>query len=297
MSPAPVTPATNRGGAARAVSTPPSATSASAARRAVLFCAAAVLPVLGCAASGPSNHRTWSPDQAVLAWAEFEGEKITVRNIRNCAYLNADEYTIDYYEKTYDLRRLESVDFIVVPFKKTPSLAHTMLSFGFGDGIFLVVSVEVRREIGETFDPVLGMMQQYELIYVVGDERDLIQLRTNHRRDDVYLYRTRCTREQARALFVDIMHRVNQLAEHPEFYDSLRNNCTTNIAQHINHLVPDRIPLDYRMLLPGYSDRLAYDLGLLETDASFEETKRRAHINQAALRHAGKTDFSVLIRR
>ena len=245
----------------------------------------------------PSNYRDWSPDQTLLPSAEFEGDRVTVRNIRNCKYLADESYVVDHYDKTFDLNRLSSVDFIIVPFPLAPGLAHTMLSFGFEGREYLAVSVEVRKEKGETYDVLKGTMRQYELMYVVGDERDLVKLRSNCRGDDVYVYRTRASREQVRALFVDIMDRVNQLAVEPEFYDTLTNNCTTTIMQHVNRLVPNRVPYDPRLIFSGYSDRLAYDLGLLDTDLSFEETKRRARINELAERYADSPDFSVRIRQ
>lgn len=245
----------------------------------------------------PSNYRDWTPDQARLAEAELLGEKVTVHNVRYCTYNTADDYVVHHYDKTYDLGQIRSVDFIVVPFPDLPSVAHTMLSFGFADGEYLGVSVEIRKERGETYDPGRGVLRQYELIYNVADERDLIQKYAIHHQCEVYIYRTRATPEQARMLFTDVMNRVNELARRPEFYDTLTNNCTTNIRRHINRLKPDRVPYDYRVLLPGHSDRLAYELGLLDTYTSFEETKQRSRVNYLAYLHRDSPDFSVKIRQ
>jgi hypothetical protein len=245
----------------------------------------------------PSNLRNWVPSLAVMPTAELSGQALTVRNIRFCHYLSEQDYIARYYDKTFDLNQLQSVDFLVVPFKDAPSLAHTMLSFGFGQQGYLVVSVEVRLEEGESYSPLKGGLRQYELMYVVADERDVIPLRTKHRDVDVYLYPTRATRDQARSLLLDMMARANKLAVQPEFYDTFSNNCTTNIVYHINRLQPGRVPLNIGVLLPGYSDRLAYDLGLLATDESFEQTKRRAQITRVANRHLDDPDFSQKIRR
>ncbi len=245
----------------------------------------------------PSNHRNWEPAQAVLPYADLRGNQLTVHNVRNCKYLNKDDYIVRHYDKTVDLNHLQSVDFVVVPFKDMPSLAHTMLSFGFDNQDHMAVSVEVRREIGETYSPIKGALRQYELIYVVADERDVIALRTQYRKDDVYLYRTRATPEQTRILLLDVMARVNKLATEPEFYDTFTNNCTTNIVSHINRMKPGRVPVDIGVLLPGYADRLAYDLGLLDTQVSFEQTKRQAHINRVANRFIDDSDFSRKIRQ
>jgi hypothetical protein len=245
----------------------------------------------------PSNHRDWSPDQAVLAYAEFNGERVTVHNIRHITYRTLEDYTAAYYDKTFDLGKLTSVDFIVVPFNDMPAVGHTMLSFGFEDRNYLGISVEIRKEKGEKYAPLKGIFRQFELMYVVADERDLLLRRVLLDLSDVYLYRARATPAQARALFVDVMRRVNKLADEPEFYNTLTNNCTTNIRSHINHLAPDRVPYDYRVLLPGNSDKLAYDLGLIASDASFEQTRARARINYLAYLSRDDPEFSRKIRQ
>lgn len=256
-----------------------------------------VLPMLGCASMRPSNYRDWSPDQAVLPRADITDDRVVVHNIRNCTYLTDQSYVVHYYDKEFDLNRIDAIDFVVVPFKDMPSLAHTMLSFHFRDGQRVAVSVEVRKKRGEEYNLVKGLLRQYEIMYVVGDERDLIKLRTNYRKDDVYLYRARATPEQARKLFVDVMNRVNCLAAKPELYDLISNNCTTNIMRHVNHLAPNKVPYTWDLLFTGHSDRLAYDLGLLDTDLPFEEAKRRAKISDVARRYADDPDFSGMIRR
>ena len=252
--------------------------------------------------AAPSNYRSWSPDQAVLPHAEFHGDKVTVRNIRYCKYLEADTYVVDYYDKTFDLKRLQSIDFFMIPFKMAPTLAHTMLSFEFAGEPgspreHLAVSVEIRKEVGEVYMPWLGSARQYEIMYVVADERDVIQLRANHRDEDVYRYRTTATPEQAQLLFVDVMQRTNELATHPEFYDTITNNCTTNIVRHVNRIQPNRLTYDCRVLLPGYSDQLAYQQGLIERHGTFEETRAQAYVNPKAQLIAGREDYSELIRR
>lgn len=244
----------------------------------------------------PSNHRDWIPGLDVLATAEFDGSEVTIHNIRNCHYLTEEDYVLDYYDKTFDLTKITSVDFIVVPFTEAPSLAHTMLSFGFQDRDYVVISVEARLEKGETYTPVKGSMQEMELMYVIGDERDLIELRTEHRDVDVYVYRAQVRPEEVRAMFVDMLKRANKLAKHPEFYDTITNNCTTNIVDHINKLKPNLITYSYQILLPGHSDRLAYDLGFLDRRVPFEELKRRAHVNARAHIFASRADFSQQIR-
>lgn len=249
----------------------------------------------------PSHFRDWVPEQAVLPTAEFRGNQVAVHNVRNCKYFANDVYMVDYYDKTIDLNRVRGVDYIVVPFEGAPALAHVMLSFQLagpdGKPDHLAVSVETRKEKSEKYNPVKGSLNQYELIYVVADERDVIQFRTVYNAEHVYLYRTTASPEASRALLVDVLGRVNQLSERPEFYDTLTNNCTSNIVQHVNRIKPSRIVTDYRALLPGLSDKLAYDEGLIERHGTFEETKEWAYVNPLAQRYAGREDFSELIRQ
>lgn len=245
----------------------------------------------------PSNNRNWTPEQAVLASVDVRGHRATVHNIRDCRWRTFDDFDVAHYDKTFDLDKLTSVDFIVVPFNESPQLGHTMLSFGFDGEEYLAVSVEIRKERGEAFNAVNGFLQQYEIIYVVASERDVIQRRVNCDLCDVYVYCSTATPKQARKLFLDVVRRVNKLVKEPEFYDTLTNNCTTNIRNHINSLKPNEVPYDYRVLLPGYSDRLAYDLGLLKRHGSYEETRLRARVNYEAYLYRDDPAFSRKIRR
>jgi len=244
----------------------------------------------------PSNDRKWALDQAVLPVAELDDlPLVTIRNIRNFAYESQDRYTPAYYDKTFDLRKLDSAWFFVEPFGKGGA-AHTFVSFGFEDREFLAISIEIRKEVGESFSPLKGLLRQYEVMYVVGDERDLVKLRTNFRKDPVHLYRIQSTPERIQATFLSMLRRANDLREHPEFYNTATNTCTTNLVRHVNEITPERIPFSPSVLLPASSDRLAYDLGLIDRTLPFADTRRRALINAAAAKYADDPEFSLRIR-
>jgi len=244
----------------------------------------------------PRTDRAWSPDMAVLPAAEIRGDTVRVRGVRNAEYRTTEDYTVRWEDRTVRLDRLESVWFLVEPFSDVRGPAHTMVSFGFTDGQYLAISVELRRERGEHFNPLLGMLRRYELAYVVGDERDLVRLRTNFRRDDVYLYPVRATAEQRRTMLLDMLARANGLRTRPEFYNTVTNNCTTNIARHVNAIAPGKVPLGWQMVLPAYTDELAHELGLLDTDLPLAEARARHHINARALQWGDSPDFSRRIR-
>jgi hypothetical protein len=244
----------------------------------------------------PSNERNWIVEHKVLAKAEMQGEQVTIHNVRNAEFFTARDCLVDYYDKTFKISEIQNVDFLVVPFNDQKALAHTMLSFGLEGGDRIGVSVEVRLEKGEEYHPVPGALGQFELIYVVASEQDLIRVRTEYRKCDVYAYRGNATPQQCQQLLIDMLRRVNKLNDEPELYDSITNNCTTNIVQHINHLAPGKIPQDYRVLLPGFSDQLAYDLKLIDTSLPFEEVKKRARVNDLALKYRHDPQFSARIR-
>lgn len=244
----------------------------------------------------PSNNRDWRPEVATTPFAEIDGPLYTIRNIRNCNYVTAEDYVIDYYDRQILIDQIQSVDFIVVPFNNAPKLAHTMMSFGLDDGSYLAMSIEVRKERGEKFNALKGFARKYELIYVLSDERDVIRLRTKHRDSDVYVYPTIASAQQAQALFANVIQRINKLAIEPEFYNSVTNNCTTNIAGHVNDLSPEKINYGWKVLLPGFSAEYAYELGLLDNRIPFEDLQAIALVNRLADEHFEDPQFSQLIR-
>jgi hypothetical protein len=244
----------------------------------------------------PSNRRDWMPDQERLPRVELRDRRVRVQNLRHARYRSTSDYLVAWEERTYDLDRLRSAWFVVEPFAGWEGLAHTLMSFGFEGDEYLAVSVEIRKEKGEEFSPWKGLVRQYELMYVLGDERDLIGLRTNHRRDRVYLYPVRAPLPRLEQMLVSMLRRANQLAEEPEFYNSLTSSCTTNIVRHVNELVPGRVPWSYKIVLPGYSGELAYDLGLIDTDLPFAEAQRHFRIDEKAQRLGEGEGFSAAIR-
>lgn len=244
----------------------------------------------------PSNDRHWAPDQARLATASIDGDQLHIHNLRNAHYRSLDDFDVHWEERSYDLSQLDSVWFVVEPFANWRGPAHTFLSFGFADGRYLAISAEIRREQGESFSPLRGVLRQYELAYVIGDERDLIGLRAIHRKDEVYLYPIQASPVQQRALLLDMLLRANALAQQPEFYNTLLNNCTSNIVDHIQAISPLRIGFSHRTVLPGYSDDLAFDLGLIRTELPRSQYRQAHRIDDLAIRHADHADFSAAIR-
>src|SRR5688572_21957272 len=227
----------------------------------------------------PSNERAWAADVAELAWAEIQRDNVTVHNVRNFDYRSESDYTPRWEQRAYDLGKLATVDYILV-YWGSEAIAHSIVSFGFADGQYLSVSIETRKERWESYSAVQGFFRQYELVYVFADERDVLRLRTNHRGEDVYLYRTRITPERGRLILRSYLARANSLRREPEFYNALTTNCATSILPHARAGgAPGRFSRD--VLLNGYSAHQAYRHGLLDDSIPYEELRTRSYVNPA----------------
>ncbi len=242
----------------------------------------------------PSNSRNWQPDVALLPWADVQGNRVTIHNIRNCDYQSETDYTVRHYDRTFDLAGLKSIDLSQV-YWGSRYIAHTMLSFGFEGGAFVCFSVETRKEIGEGYSTIKGFFREYELIYVVADERDLIRLRTNFRDEQVYLYRINASTEFVRNVFLAYLQKVNSLKDRPEWYNALTGNCTTGIRAHTAPYDPDS-SLDWRIIVNGYLDKMLYDRKAVDTSLPFTKLKKKSLINEQAKKADRSPDFSQLIR-
>ena len=242
-----------------------------------------------------SNDRAWQDDVAMLPLAEINADVITLRNIRNFNYSSETDYTPRWYDKTVDMRQLDTLDLIAV-YWMGDAIAHTILSFGFA-GERIAISIETRKEQGEAYSALAGFFRRYELFYVVADESDLIGLRTSYRDppEDVYLYRVNIPRENIRRLFLQYVAKINELHERPEFYDTATTNCTTNIVMHVRAF-QEQTPLSWKMLLSGYFPDLVYERGKLDQSLPFDALRRQSHINERARAAAGADDFSLRIR-
>ncbi|MEO8426118.1 MAG: DUF4105 domain-containing protein [Verrucomicrobiota bacterium] len=242
----------------------------------------------------PSNNRDWQSDVAVLPYADINANKITLHNIRNCDYRSETDFDVRHYEQTFDLAKLRTADLFMV-YWGSPHMAHTMVSFGFEGGEYLCFSIETRKEKGESYSAVRGLFRQFELTYVVADERDLVRLRTNYRHgEEVYLFRLRGSPEQARKFFLDYLRRMNSLRQRPEWYSAVTDNCTTGIR--MQRAADDRAPWDWRMLVNGHGDTLLYERGMIATNLPLADLKQRCHINERARAADNSTDFSRQIR-
>jgi hypothetical protein len=251
--------------------------------------------VLWWASITPSNSRDWTPDVARPARASFDGNSVTIQNVRNFNYRSESDYDSRWETRTYNLDLIKGVDLFLSYWGPT-EIAHTIVSWEFDDGQHLAISIETRKAKGESYSALRGFFRQYELYYVVADERDLVGLRTNYRGEQVYLYRLRLTASQARALLVDYLDEVNRLADHPEWYNALTQNCTTTIRGHVQNIGAGQ-RLDWRLFANGRVDELLYERGQIDTEIPFAELRARSNITERAKAAGDSADFSDRIRK
>jgi hypothetical protein len=243
----------------------------------------------------PSNHRTWQPDVAQLAWAEVKGDEVTLHNVRNCEYRTETDYTPRWETRTVRLSQITGMN-VAVCYWGSPYMAHPIVSFQFTDALPVCFSIETRKQVGETYSAIGGIYRQYELIYIVAEERDVVRLRTNLRKgEDVYLYRMITDPESSREHFQDYLRALNYLKERPVWYNAITTNCTSAIR--IQQAAEKRPPWDWRMLVNGKGDELLFERQILASGGlPFPKLKERSHINPAANAADSAPDFSKRIR-
>jgi hypothetical protein len=249
----------------------------------------------------PPLQGDWQEQLAVASTAEFNGDFVTVKNVRNFRYYptEADMHP-DYYDKAYDLTQIKKVWYVAEPFNENKIAAHTFVSFEFNNGDFLSISIEARKTKDQTYSIWKGMLHSYPLIYIVADERDVLLMRANLRKDQVYVYPVKLEKqENARLLLVDMLGKMNELTStHPVWYNTLFANCTSSIANHINKLAPGRISIfSWQLWLTSSADELALERGLLDTDLPIEQAREKYNINAISEKVGDMENYSSEIRR
>jgi len=243
-----------------------------------------------------SNARDWQPEVAMTPYATINGDLVTIHNVRNFDYRTETDFTPRWETRTYDMKKLDAADVIAV-YWAGKAIAHIMVSFDFGGKDHLAVSIETRKEKGESYSTLAGFFRQYELYYVVADERDVIRVRTTYRQpqEDVYIYRTRAPLKNIRRVFLDYVRSMNEMRVQPTYYNTLTTNCTTSIAFH-TRMNPESPPMSWKILLSGYVPDYLYELGRIDTSRSFAELEKISRVNARA--HAADKDpaFSQRIR-
>ncbi len=246
----------------------------------------------------PNNSRNWQADVARLPWAEIAGDEATIHNVRNCDYVTEANYTPHWETKTVDFRQIRGVDLFLTHWG-SPWIAHAILSFQIANGEYLAVSIEARKTVGQDYSAIRGFFRQYNLIYLVAEERDVVRVRTTFRKDeDVRLYHTMTTPADSRRLFLAYLGWMNEVRNKPKWYNALTSNCTSGIT---NYLAKAKVgglsAWNWRTLLNGRGDEMLYDLGdLTRANLSFPDLKKQALINAAARQADNAPDFSQRIR-
>lgn len=244
----------------------------------------------------PSNDRIWAPQYSKLATATIDGDRVTLHNYRILEPGPNGVLRETYVDRTFDVSKLVRADLIMSYWGPT-EIAHALVSFEFSDGRYVAESIEVRRRASQKgFNMISSLFRNFELIYVVGNERALIGagiLDDHHR---LYLYRTNMSPQRARALFLRYANKLNSLAAHPEWYNAITDNCTTGIYMHLREIPPPP-PFSITILLNGYLPEYVYQHGSLDRSIPWEQLNRLCDIKQIGREAYFSPDFSRIIRQ
>ncbi|MEP4485849.1 MAG: DUF4105 domain-containing protein [Halioglobus sp.] len=244
----------------------------------------------------PLNSGPWQPGQTRTPVAEISGRTLSITDVRDFTYARDSTEVVDrrYVDKTYNLDQLDRVWFGLSHFGPY-GMAHSFLSFEFTSGDNLVLSLEARLRPDQSYSPTLGLMRQYTKIYVMATERDVIGLRTQHRGERVLLYPiVNYGNTSPEAFLRTFLTDLNALATTPAFYNTLLDNCLTNLLK--NTASSDEIGFaDLRVLLPGRSDRLTYIFGATPDSMPFETARAMATIKPEST-STNDSEFSTKIR-
>ncbi len=245
-------------------------------------------------------NANWQEQLSVTSTAEFDGDFVTVKNVRNFRYgpTETDMHPA-YYNKIYNLNEIKQVWYVTEPFNENELAAHTFVSFEFQNGDFLSISIEARKTKEQQYSIWKGLLRTYPLIYIAADERDVVLLRANLRKDKVYVYPVKLEKsENAKLLLTDMLQTMNKLVTtNPEWYHTLFANCTSQIAKHVNKITPGRIsPLSWQLWLTASADELALKHGLIDTDLDIENARKKYSINEASEKIGDTDEYSKAIR-
>ena len=243
----------------------------------------------------PTNDKDWAPGVAQISHGEIEGDKLVMYNVRNFDYRTVNDFDQNWETREYNLNNLQGL-YLFLSYWASDNIAHTILSWDFGDDGYLAISIETRKDKTQQYSTVHGFFKQYEIAYVAADERDIIRLRTNFRKERVYLYRLEAPKNQVLDLFKDYLKAMNNLVETPKFYNALTNNCTTTIKIHADAINPGKPPpLDWRLLASGHVDELLYDTNVVPTNLPFTDLRKASRVD-LKMQKEGREDFSRKMR-
>lgn len=244
----------------------------------------------------PTNNKDWAPDVARIAHGELEGDILVVHNVRDFRYFSESSFQEHWQTRTYDLSRIQGLD-MFLSYWASDNIAHLILSWDFGGDDHLAISIETRKDKTQQYSSIKGFFKQFELSYVAADERDLIRLRTNYRKERVYLYRLKTSKEKARALLEDYLVEMNRLVNEPQFYNALTRNCATTAHLHVEAVHPESLPVDWRLIFSGHLDELIYEYQAIKGHGiPFAELRERSRVDQRMQTYDGD-NFSHMMRQ
>lgn len=246
----------------------------------------------------PSHTRIWRDDYSRVPQVHDVENGYVVENIRNWSYdtVTGEPVVMEWQTATITPETLETVYFVLEPFSSNKAIAHTMLSFHFTDGSAYIVSIEARREIGETYEPIrAALLPTYEYLFVWTTERDMYGNSQFYAGDELYRYELMLTPEQERYVLQAMLAETKDIAARPRWYNTLFANCTNVLADVLNKTYPGALPWHYARVMPGFSEEYLYKRGYFDTSRSLEELTEQGYLSshiEVAYKEHNPDEFS-----
>lgn len=245
----------------------------------------------------PRNDLDWQTQYRVLPTVELQNDTISIQNLRDFRY-NKDQSIAEvrYKNQNFNLSEFKNAWYGISHFGSN-GLAHVLLSFEFSGDKFLVVSIEARMQNKHVkgYDPLKGLLRTYTKTIVLATEQDVIGLRTHIRGEPLFLYKLDIPELYTKPLLLNFLREAQVLTQSPVFYNSLIDNCMTGLLAQSDQFRSFWQWLDMRILLPGNSDKIAYELNYIDTSQPFNQTRARAKVDPS-LTHIEDPEFSAKIR-
>jgi len=229
--------------------------------------------VLQAAAQRPSLDRGWDDDVRVLAGVELLADgTVRLTDIRDWRYRGDSIVSRAYFDAGFDPADLVDVWMYEQILDRRGLIAHTFLVFEFdssyGPTRWLGLSVETRRERGETYSLVGGVLRAFEVTHIWATEQDLVTRRVQHLDYPLTRYRLLLSAEQRARIFRRFAEETRELAIEPRWYNTVTRNCTSSLIRYVNEGRPGALPWDHSWILTGRVDDYLARLGYLDRGSS-----------------------------
>lgn len=226
----------------------------------------------------PSLDRSWDEDVNVLAGVDFSAdETVTLAQIRDWQYSVNAIRSKSYFDASFDPNDIVAMWMYEQQLDPSGLIAHTFVVFEFDESYerarYLGLSVETRRERGETYSIIGGALRSFEITHIWATEEDLVTRRVQFLNYPLTRYRLEIPAAYRSRIFLKFAEETRSLASQARWYNTISNNCTSSLIKFVNASEPGAIPLHHSYVLTGKVDDYLEELGYKTSNDSLHVTR------------------------